>query len=275
MGRLLDLSVTFLMIFCIFGSIETRDSVVYDASNLQLVAFPTDIPDNVTDLRLDHNSLTEILTGVFERLPKLTTVTLSDNAITTVNSQALMGSVVKHLDLQINELSIVPHLNHSYLTHLVLKKNYIRQVRKDSFIDLPSLDDINLANNLIDYVHPEAFCGTQLQVVALGFNTLSKVPEFRCVGMTLKKLYLSGNKLSHVGDPDFRSLEVLKVLHLGRNVLYHVSGLDANLGSSLEFLKIHDNSLQTFDLRWSRFKSLGIIKAAENMLECFQMVSDM
>ena len=275
MGRHLDLSVTFLMMFCTFGSIKTRDSVLYDASNLQLVYVPTDIPDNVTDLRLDHNSLTEILAGVFVRLPKLTNTNLSHNAITTVDSQALMGTVVKHLDLLSNKLSVVPHLSHSHLTHLILKKNTIRRVRQDSFKDLPSLEYINLATNRIAYVHPEAFCGTQLQWVRLGFNALLKVPEFRCLSRTLKILYLAGNKISRVRDIDFRGLKVLEVLELNRNKIYHVSGLDTNLGSSLEILRIRSNRLQTFDVWWSRFKSLGTIQARGNKLQCFQMVSDM
>ncbi len=273
--RCLKFCFVFSQVSLLLLALGTQGYLLHDASNLNLTSIPRDIPAKATNLILDDNLITEIQNGAFFGADLLEDLSLSGNAITTVgiDSYCLSGTVVTRLNLQDNELTGVPHLKHHSLITLDLGLNRILYVENGSFEGLPSLRYVYLNHNQIDEVHPLAFCGAQLVMISLTYNTLSAVPQFLCLSDTAQFIYLNRNNISIIQNTDFRDLRVLKHLDLGHNRLSVVSGLDVNLGASLEILLLDGNELEILDLQWSHFsKSLERINLGQNKFECIAIM---
>ncbi len=245
-----------------------------DRSYQELSRIPTDIPDTVTDLLLNHNLLSELPAGAFQTLDQLRYLNLEHNVLTSavMDRDCLIGTVVSTLNLESNKLSTLLQLVQSHLTHLYMRYNFIRRIENASLGGLPSLQHLYFGLNEVSYIHPDAFCGTQLQTIGLNSNNITTVPDFHCLENTLTTIYLSGNKICIVENADFSELQVLRTLHLDQNCLNPILSLDVSLGRSLEALRLHSNSLEAFDIQWSYFRTLREVNLAENNFRCFHLV---
>ncbi len=252
-------------------------SQLYNASYQDLTAVPLDIiPEDVQDLRLDHNLLTELPPDAFRSLIRLNNLSLSYNNLHTegIDRHCLAGTVVAHLYLDHNYLSDVPYLNHSHVVQLSMRHNSILRVEDGAFQGMPLLTSVHFRRNQIHYINPSAFCGTRLRTIELSYNTLSVLPEFLCLNNTLKYLSLNANNIRSIQSTDFHGLKILQKLLLNRNRLHAISDFDVKLGPSLVVLALQRNGLETLDVQWSHFRSLKILTLAQNNLECFEMVGD-
>ncbi len=150
-----------------------------DRSYQNLSWIPTDIPNDVTRLLLNHNLLPELPAGVFGSLDKLTYLNLEHNVLASgrIDRDCLIGNVVSTLSLEHNFLSTLPQLVQSHLTVLYMKYNVIREIGNASLNGLPALQRLYLGLNQISYIHPDAFCGTELQIIGLNSNNMTTVPD--------------------------------------------------------------------------------------------------
>lgn len=143
---------------------------------------------NLEYLDLSHNEITShwISDKVFKNLTKLRYLDLSFNKLTVFSSPMTFYSLqqLETLSLQHNELRQVPETiqylrylstldlsqnlirditNASYLSNcrllfnLNLESNLIENITSDAFSGLPALKVLNLANNRIEHLDPQAF----------------------------------------------------------------------------------------------------------------------
>ncbi len=155
----------------------------------------------------------------------------------------------------------------SDVSEIALKENAITEIGNDSFSGLPNLEMLFIGDNQLLNIHPEAFCGTVLQIAGLNNNNLSSVPGFLCLENTLEVVYLASNRLQAIGTSDFAGLNVLRVLYLSKNLIQEVEGLDINLGASLETLNMQVNFLDNLNITWSHFSVLRVINLRNNSLQ--------
>lgn len=108
---------------------------------------------------------------------------------------------------------------------LDLSKNRLRWVQTGDLTPYPRLEEVDLSENLIATLEPNAFASLQsLKVLKLRGNQLKLVPmgAFARLG-NLTSLDLSENKMVILLDYTFQDLKSLKHLEVGDNDLVYIS----------------------------------------------------
>ncbi|XP_025196872.1 protein slit [Melanaphis sacchari] len=143
-----------------------------------LTKVPTKLPEDIVELRLEQNQITEILPKAFVKYKRLRRIDLSKNQITKISVDAFQGlKSLTSLMLYGNKIKDLPGGVFHGLTSLqllLLNANEISCIRRDAFRDLHnvnllSLYDNNiksLANGTFDYMR-------SIQTLHLGRNPFS------------------------------------------------------------------------------------------------------
>jgi Leucine-rich repeat (LRR) protein len=123
------------------------------------------LPLNLKILSLKYNRLNYINLSILTRLGHLEKLYLSSNKLTQWSST--MNNIfpsLEILELDRNHLSSISSLNAPKLKQLNLDGNYLgNQIDKKIFSNLPNLERIQLRDNQIDMIDPNAFRSTRLQ----------------------------------------------------------------------------------------------------------------
>lgn len=134
---------------------------------------------------MNHNKLEHLNEGIFQGMPKLTTLYLDQNMITTIHNNAFVGleANLQSLSLASNQLQEFPssalrpvhelttlHIDDNkieridnkafegfgeHIKFLWLQNNRIKDIPPEAFQDLHSLEWIKLYNNLLTTLHYE------------------------------------------------------------------------------------------------------------------------
>lgn len=136
---------------CPYGCSCQNDDV--DCRDRGLTEIPPDIPETVTELRLEQNRITELPGRVFSAFKHLRRLDLSNNQISKVAGDAFYGlKSLTTLVLYGNRLTDLPrNVFHglSSLQLLLLNANNISCIRKDLFSGLHNLSLLSLYDNKI------------------------------------------------------------------------------------------------------------------------------
>ncbi|KAK2152180.1 hypothetical protein LSH36_338g07036 [Paralvinella palmiformis] len=220
----------------------TRSEVQILMQYQGLTAVPTNgIPNDVTNLDLSYNNITELPDLVFGNYTSLQILDLRGNLIEDISTTAFANTNIAHLYLIENRLKQFPDLcsiNRS-LTILELVGNDIRSVSEENVTCLSelvlleltdnkiatfpsfgnasaSLSSLYIRNNGIKVIEPDRLSGlTALRRLFLEYNLLAAVPDFSQLpdpGLTV--LRLSGNPLARIPSDLFGSLPNLEDLSM-------------------------------------------------------------
>lgn len=168
---------------------------------------PVALPVFTVTLDLNHNRIVQLEEDSFEGLPRLETLRLAHNQVTTIQPGAFRnssGPLLRHLDLSSNQL-------------MVLEQHH--------FQDLPGLQELLLFNNRIVRVETGALDALQnLHKVYLSHNLLTNFPFFSLQKHShpnLSMLDLSSNRLPKLPLKDISNLprRVQEGLYLHNNPL--------------------------------------------------------
>ncbi len=125
------------------------------------------LPLNLKILSLKYNRLNYINLSILTRLGHLEKLSLSSNKLTQWSST--MNNIfpsLELLELDRNHLSTISSLNAPKLKQLNLDGNYLRnQIDKKIFSNLPNLERIQLRDNQIEMIDPNAFRSTRIQSI--------------------------------------------------------------------------------------------------------------
>lgn len=140
-----------------------------------LTEIPLNIPETVTELRLEMNRIREIPSKAFSRFKHLRRIDLNNNEIVKVAADAFYG--LKHLDTlvlygnSITELGQGIFKGLNKLELLLLNANNISCIRSDLFADLANVKLLSLYDNHIQSLANGTFDGLKsIQTIHLGNN---------------------------------------------------------------------------------------------------------
>jgi len=200
---------------------------------------------------LSRNRIKMIASGVFQSVPHLQTLLLSENNLETndlfhYNMQSL--SYLSTVDLSTNKLSgnVKPPMFDLFppnLNNLDLSFNKVGAVRKDSFQSLTGLEHLNLQGNLLEEIEDFAFLGlVSLTELDLSHNNILTLSTESLTGLiSLHTLIISHNHLQVVsptwmtGTPLLQSLMAMDndISMVEDNALHRLSNLtDVNLAGN-------------------------------------------
>lgn len=157
-----------------------------------LTEIPANIPDTVTELRLEMNRIREIPSKAFSRFKHLRRIDLNNNEIIKIAADAFYG--LKHLDTlvlygnSITELGQGIFKGLNKLELLLLNANNISCIRSDLFADLANVKLLSLYDNHIQSLANGTFDGLKsIQTIHLGNNPWICDCNLRWLGAYLRQ----------------------------------------------------------------------------------------
>uniref|UniRef100_A0A3P8VZV1 Nischarin n=1 Tax=Cynoglossus semilaevis TaxID=244447 RepID=A0A3P8VZV1_CYNSE len=144
------------------------------------------------------------VTAIIPMWKNLTTLDMSHNCISSIDSSVKLIREVEFLDLSYNQLSSVENLQHLYnLVHVDLSYNSLRVIEA-AHTRLGNIKTLNLAGNQLDQLTGLTKLYSLVNL-DLSHNQLSQLEEIKNIGSLpcLEKLNLSSNPMCII--PDYRT----------------------------------------------------------------------
>ena len=216
--------------------------------SIQMDSF-VDLPDTLTVLHLNNNSLGELQLGVFKKLVhiKLLALDLRQNSLREIQPGVFAGlDNLLDLDLSSNMLEEIQSGMFGELfslEYLNLRSNILHSIQRGAFKGLLGL---HLSGNMLKNIQPGILTESEnLLDLDLRINMLNEIQLGVFVHLgNLDRLLLSGNMLNEIQLGIFRQLGNLSELWLDSNMLKEIQpGVFWGLGNLLS-LTLGDNMLE-------------------------------
>lgn len=279
--RHLDLSDNSLIstpdgLFCSLASLSGLNlsaNRLQDVASLGFNTAEEDCLQELTELDLSWNVISELHPLSLRALSKLQSLSMQHNGLTHLAEQSLAGlESLRMLNLSSNQLSVLPpdlFRDCSELRELDLHHNSLSVLPLGSFSGLSQLQVLDLSHNSLGPLHRDTFAGLlRLVVLNLGHNAITRLdatmfrdlaslqvlrldsnliesvdPDAFLPLFNLHTLDLSHNRISNVGDRLLGGLFVLSSLSLGSNRIQTISSEAFRNCSGLRDLDLSGNSL--------------------------------
>ena len=213
----------------VFDKLEIVDSeipVLYENSISDI--------DDLDELILNNDGITEIQPGTFKNVPQLRKLVITHNQ----GLEEIKSGVFNRLNIATMDLS----------------KNSINTIASSAFDDMPELLNVNLADNQLKIWDKNWFADTPLLTrVSFQNNHISEIParafrnfrgekQFGSVPLTIN-IVLSNNVIKTIHEDAFKGLDKINNLWLDGN---EIDSWDENLLSkvAVKDLRIDNNRLQ-------------------------------
>eukprot|EP00118_Oscarella_pearsei_P005967 m.27356 g.27356 ORF g.27356 m.27356 type:complete len:952 (+) comp29933_c1_seq4:49-2904(+) len=136
----------------------------------------------------------------------------------------------------------------------------------------PDTRVLDLTGNAIDLM-PDAFGGLPgLVELSLARNNLTHIPTFTAKNSLLKKLTLSGNKITTISGAAISALWRLKTLDLKRNLIEELRGASFPKNSSLQSLLLNGNKIKMiYDSFFHHLTELKYLRLAQNLISVWNV----
>ncbi|RVE59179.1 hypothetical protein OJAV_G00201840 [Oryzias javanicus] len=196
---------------------------------------------NVSELDLAENDIQFVSEEAFKGLPRLKTLTLSQNKLTSVPSAIWDLPGLYKLDLKMNRINTLQcqdFTNQTELRTLYLQNNSISNLTGCVFNDLIQLTLLKLQSN---------------EIIKLNNAFKSHLPNLRV-------LYLNNNHLTGIGKEEFKGLRSLQNLSLQENRLGNLNKESFSGLKNLTHMLIMSNNIQKKDLDSGAFNALVNLK---------------
>ncbi|KAF2723028.1 L domain-like protein [Polychaeton citri CBS 116435] len=185
---------------------------------------------NLEKLELQSNRLLS-LPGALRELVCLKVLNLSGNQLTNLPMDAIQAIQLEELDASSNALmgSFFPlgaSASHANLSALNLANNSLAALSFTETVDLPCVQEINLANNHLTTV-PDVTHWTKLRTLVASENKITELPAGLTSLKVLRNINLTGNDIRLV-DPHIGRMENLKEFVLAGNPLQQKKYLTMN-----------------------------------------------
>ncbi|XP_013396099.1 chondroadherin-like protein [Lingula anatina] len=206
---------------------------IVDCRNRGLSEIPSGIPVSVQELRLDHNTLTDIQADAFKGLIHLRVLYLSN--------------------CKINKIAPGTFKEPTNITDLYLTSNVLKDFNATSLQGLQNVQMLHLGGNELTAI-PDLGRLRALVSFVIDTNELSNAsfPEGFGKLLNLTRITLSNNKITRLADGDLKSLRQSKVakLYLARNQIAQIGKLSLEpIADTLVSLSLGHNPLSSTSLR--------------------------
>jgi Leucine-rich repeat (LRR) protein len=185
-------------------------------------------PENVKELNLYWNNLTNIDKDIFSGLTQLQILNLYSNNLTNLNKDIFSGlTQLQELNFASNNLTNLDKDLFKYNTQLqklYLWDNNLTNLDKNIFSGLTQLQELYLSRNNLTNLDKDLFkYNTQLQILSFSNNQLTNLDKDIFSGLTqLQKLSLDRNNLTPLDKDIFKYNTQLQVLFLGNTNLTYL-----------------------------------------------------
>ncbi|XP_010795647.1 LOW QUALITY PROTEIN: slit homolog 2 protein-like [Notothenia coriiceps] len=230
----------------------TCSNNIVDCRGKGLTEIPTNLPETITEIRLEQNAIKVIPAGAFSPYKKLRRIDLSNNQISELASDAFQGLRSLNslsgtedyrsklggdcfadlacpekcrcegttVDCSNQKLTKIPDHIPQYTAELRLNNNEFTVLEATGiFKKLPQLRKINLSNNRITDIEEGTFEGASgVNELILTSNRLENVHHLMLKGLGgLRTLMLRSNRISCVSNSSFVGLSSVRLLSLYDN----------------------------------------------------------
>ncbi|GFT27536.1 leucine-rich repeat-containing G-protein coupled receptor 5 [Nephila pilipes] len=146
-----------------------------------------------------------------------------------------------------------------------LSWNSIKELNEGGFVTLTRLQELNIANNHLEFIPEAAFLKlTTLRTLHLQNNKFRSIPSLSFVPLVnLENLYLSYNNLALPSDDAFASLPRLQKLWLDGTNFFEIPVKSLQTLTKLESLEINGNQLLELPLALSSLPALKELTLSE------------
>ncbi|XP_031639841.1 toll-like receptor 7 [Contarinia nasturtii] len=248
------------------------------------------------ELRLQHNNLTNIMSGTFHGMHSLTHLNLSYNQLETLTDDMLNDTKkLQELHLQNNKLYQLPsalfrdlpelmildlssnQLSNHYIDSWIFsgsenddEMDLISESKKEKDIRLKRLVVLNLANNALTRIESSHFRSLSfLQILDLRNNSIGIIHDRAFSSLhNLHTLNLSGNRMHIIGAGLFNNggIHVLTRLVLSNNLITLIDTRAFRNCTSLEELDLSSNQLTEVPAAVRDLKNLKSLDLGENRI---------
>lgn len=221
---------------------------------------------NLEKIVLDENpnlNLEETF-DILSKFEKLKYLSLSDNKLVTVPENIEHLNHLEELDLDGNEISILPKSikNLKKLKSLHLFDNKLTSLNFDKG-DLPNLWNINLCYNEFTIFPSELSNLPSLKRIMIWCNNISVISKDIKNFKNLEELNLESNNISHLPN-EISKLNSLKILSLRSNQLTEENILPVFKIKSLESLSFENNKISNIPSKIGQLKNLTKLNLSSN-----------
>uniref|UniRef100_A0A3Q3BJN7 Toll-like receptor 13 n=1 Tax=Kryptolebias marmoratus TaxID=37003 RepID=A0A3Q3BJN7_KRYMA len=218
-----------------------------------------EIPDkallrNITHLYLKQSALSfKEIQNILQSLDSLRHLRL--NFLNRWIRRGLLSTVckiptLKVLDLFQTHLDTMTHqlAPCSQLIKLDLRETYINELPKGSLQSMKKLKSLNVSHNQLTKVPYDIRSLTSLQILNMGYNSISKLSCEDFVNAThLTELYLNTNRITKLCESVFDHLADLKLLDVSNNLLQTFGDTFQVALQKLEVLDLSHNFIRTLE----------------------------
>lgn len=215
------------------------------------------------ELDLSTNEIHTITTAMFANNTELTELRLRNNSLHSLRGVEILG--LDELDVAENwfeEIGSDTFLGFAALTRLNLSDNAISRIHPDAFKPLRHLQDLDLSGNDIKGALPrELFAACEvLETLNLADNPSMSLPVGGFAGQfsALYQLDLSLTNLTTLDDDSFLGMDHLTILNLSGNNLYKIGAGVLRRLPQLSSLDLSDNYIEVLDSK--AFETNGFLR---------------
>lgn len=182
---------------------------------------------HLQELTLIGNGIETIEVDALVNLPKLKSLVLTLNKLSSIKSKNFKGLPVQSLHLQHNQISTIEadaFDGMDNLTDLVLHHNTIAVWYGKYFGSTNTLNRLDLSSNHINTIASKSFTKqTQLSILNLSNNRLAKVYKYMFDGQfKLSLLDISNNVIDYIAPDAEIGIGHLKSINLGNNKIIRI-----------------------------------------------------
>ncbi|CAH2106509.1 unnamed protein product [Euphydryas editha] len=219
-------------------------------------------------LDLSFNSIYQLSVEQFYNLHKLRYLKLDHNNLRLLPRDVFKNTVIEHLDLSYNEISLFPVTALSQigftLRYLDLSKNRLEYLDSNIFRNTQFLSNLNLGHNLLTVLSDNTFsCLGALRQLDLSFNSIKA--NFKELFHNLPKLrHLNLANLSLKSVP-YLPLTNLTSLNLTSNYITSLKETEVKRLLNLRHLDLSHNRLTSIVPKmWVHLKNLNLLDISYN-----------
>ena len=279
--------VRLALVFAIASDVFLCNSIAEGACSGTLTAKEnrkghTDIPVVdlcITKFQLQENYIASLDAFEFQDYTELLTVDVRGNLLTSdrIHPDAFCGAPITTIIMMNNNLTRIPDVTclKDQIESLRLgdQKVPLKRLEYGDINTCSKLTELRLNMNAMEYVHPNAFCGTKLETINFSENLITEVPNISCIGGTLKTFLLNNNRICSLEANTFCNLTLLNKIDLSKNCLVDIAPVAELATSPVKILWIARNQIQDVGDLFDRFAALSELRLNENELSCFMTVS--
>ncbi|XP_053396288.1 toll-like receptor Tollo isoform X2 [Mercenaria mercenaria] len=228
---------------------------------------------SLTRLELQNNRLYSMNQNTFSPVTQLFHLNISHNYLQELPSldKLLSLKVFDASHNSIEKISEKMFKAHNNIRDINLSDNHITELPDTLFLSCKSLENLDLSNNFIKYIHPSLFFGMNLQKLFLQRNSLQDVGTMFYSLKQLQELNLSSNEITDTIQR-LTFPENLVMLDLSYNRIEHIRpfafvGLDQIRMIDLRYNRVFTLSKESLTVSTGQYAQTGF-RINENPLKC-------